>query len=339
MTALQRGAAHGESFREDIRALAQIRLELIMKAWGHSKPDSVLEKAAKHLPILESFDRDLYEEFQGIAQASGISEVELLVLNHYTDLRDLGIAEKALEEGCSILHARYGNEVLMAQTWDMHATAEPFVMMLYLPDEGVWTQTITGCLALCGLSRTGLAVAINNLVMSDARVGVSWPTLVRKMLRAGTVEAAVEVLKSAPVASGHHYALSDPQQSKAWEISGTGAALVYDGSTSPYVHTNHCLDKGLDELSRISPTSTTHDRFQQADRLLACNPEPSATELWDMMACRDNFPNSLFTDRSSADNPHGVATCARVLMDCVRGEFWARSASDAEQTPKNYEWD
>jgi isopenicillin-N N-acyltransferase like protein len=339
MTASERGEAHGESFRQDIRDLAQIRTELIMKAWEHPTAHVVLEKARMHLPILEQYDSDLYQEFQGIARGSGLKEENLLVLNHYTDLRDLGIPEHSLEEGCSILHARYGEEVLLAQTWDMHATAEPFVLMLYLPDEQVWTLTITGCLALCGMSRSGFSVAINNLVMSDAKVGVSWPTLVRKMLRAHSVPEAESVLGQSPVASGHHYALVDPNQSKAWESSGSGAALVYDGSFSPYVHTNHCLDKRLDGLSRISPTSTTHDRYQQAEELLAENPTPNALELWQMMACRKNFPHSLFTDRSTAENPHGVATCARVLMDCVRGEIWARAGSDPDQTPRKYEWD
>lgn len=339
LSAAQRGEVHGEVFRDDIRELAQIRTELIQKAWMQAKPDVIVEKATAHIPVLKSYDTDLFEEFDGIARAAGLSHESLLILNHYTDLRDLGITSTAMEEGCSILHARYGQEVLLAQTWDMHATAEPFVLMLYLPDEKVWTLTITGCLALCGLSNSGLAVAINNLVMSDGRIGVSWPTLVRKMLRGGTVEGALEVLSQAPVASGHHYALADPGRSEAWEISGTASSKVYDGTTSPYVHTNHCLDTKLDELSRISPTSTTHDRFHQAQDLLAKNPRPNAQQLWEMMACTDNFPNSLFTDRTTPDNPHGVATCARVIFDCLRGEVWARAAKDDDQAPKKYHFD
>jgi isopenicillin-N N-acyltransferase-like protein len=291
-----------------------------------------------HLPVLRAFDLDLYQEFQGISRASGLDEDSLLVLNHYTDLRDLGLPEQALEEGCSILHVRDGDRVLLAQTWDMHATAEPFVMMLYLPDEEVWTLTITGCLALCGLHRGGLAVAINNLVMSDAKVGVSWPTLVRKLLRAHKVEEAQRLLRDAPVSSGHHYLICDRQSSVGWETSGSGQSLVYDGHSSPYVHTNHCLDEYFRSLSRISPTSTTQERFDQAERLLSVEPAPTAERLWDMMACRDNFPSSLFTDRSTAENPHGVATCARVLMDCSKGEIWARAAKDEDQSPKLFEW-
>ncbi len=317
--------------------MAAIRTELIQKNWDRPA-SAVREKARPHLPILADYDQDLYEEFQGIAEASGAGEVDLLILNHYTDLRDLSLSAAGMEEVCSILHVRYGQEVLMAQTWDMHATSAPYVMMLHLPDEGVWVQTITGCLALCGLNKSGLAVAINNLVMSDAKVGVSWPTLVRRMLREPDVTGAERVLLSAPVGSGHHYALVDPVQSRAWETSGSHQALVYDGNRSPYVHTNHCLDQRMEELSRIAETSTTRDRFVQAGDLLGRNPEPTPSELWEMMGCRENFPRSLFTDRSSPENPHGVATCARVLMDCARGELWARSALDEDQSMRKFEW-
>lgn len=336
LSARDRGRVHGETFRDDIQALAEIRTSLISQAWLLEGPDRVLERAAEHLPVLADYDADLYQEFQGIAEAANLTEAQLLVLNHYTDLRDLGLATVALEEGCTILHTRYDDEAMIGQTWDMHATAEPFVIMLYLPDEGIWVQTITGCLALCGINRDGVAVAINNLVMGDARVGVSWPTLVRKMLRQPTTRQAEETLVTTRVGSGHHYLISDPELSVAWEISGSESAVVYHGGKGVYVHANHCLDDKLKALSQISPTSTTQARQCQADDLLEKNPRPSAQELWEMMACRVNFPHCLFTDRSSPDNPHGVATCARVLMDCKRREIWARAAFEAEQTPQIY---
>jgi isopenicillin-N N-acyltransferase-like protein len=338
LSATERGWIHGETYIDQVQELAEIRTELISIAWGGASGKRILALADEHLPVLREYDRDLYQEFQGIAQAARVSEQRLLVLNHYTDLRDMGITDQALEEGCSILHTRYGEEVLTAQTWDMHATAEPFCLMMYLPDEGVWTLTVTGCLALCGLSSTGLGVTINNLVMADAKVGISWPTLVRKMLRAGNVEAAEHVLLNSPIGSGHHYALVDRNSSRAWESSGSRNVLVYDGQKSPYVHTNHCLDTQLDELSRISPTSTTHSRFSQANELLEANPRPSADELWEMMACRIDFPNSLFTDRTTEFTPHGIATCARTLMDCQRMEIWARSGKDSEQTPMKFDF-
>jgi isopenicillin-N N-acyltransferase-like protein len=329
---------HGETFRDDIATLAEIRTSLIATAWLIEGPEKVRQRAQEHLPLLQAYDADLYAEFQGIAEGSNLSEADLLILNHYTDLRDLGIVTEALEEGCTILHTRYDHEVLIGQTWDMHATAGPFVMMMYLPDEGVWVQTVTGSLALCGMNRHGMAVAINNLVMGDARVGVSWPTLVRRMLRDTAVPQAEKTLVSTTVGSGHHYLLSDRDVSVAWEISGSQSAVVFRGSQGVYVHANHCLDAKMSAISQISPTSTTNERQRQAEDLLGDNPRPSAQQMWEMMGCRVNFPYSLFTDRRTADNPHGVATCARVMMDVGRGQIWACSGFAAEQSPVVYDF-
>jgi isopenicillin-N N-acyltransferase-like protein len=329
LSARERGRVHGETFRQDIVELAGIRTSLIAAAWLQQGPDRVRERAREHLPLLQQYDADLYEEFQGIAEGAGISEADLLILNHYTDLRDLSPVEEALEEGCTILHVRYGDEALIGQTWDMHATAGPYVMMMYLPDEGVWVQTVTGCLALCGMNSRGLAVAINNLVMGDARVGVSWPTLVRRMLRDPNVLKAEETLIGTRVGSGHHYLLADRELSVAWEISGTQSAVTFHGKKGVYVHANHCLDSKMEALSQISPTSTTSHRQCQAEELLKEIPQPTPEELWQMLGCRVNFPYSLFTDRRTPDNPHGVATCAKVLMDVKRGEIWARSGFES----------
>lgn len=338
LSAHQRGLMHGETFRQDIRELAQIRTELIATAWNQEGPEQVRARAREHLPLLESYDDDLYQEFQGIAEGAGIGEDDLLILNHYTDLRDLGLVREALEEGCTILHVRKPGSALIGQTWDMHATAGPYVMMMLSPDEGVWVQTVTGCLGLCGLNRSGLAVAINNLVMSDARVGVSWPTLVRRMLREPTVARAEEVLLQTRVGSGHHYLLSDPERSVAWEISGSRSAVTFRAEQGIYVHANHCLDRSMAALSEISPTSTTAQRQEQAEQLLQENGQPTAEELWDMLGCRVNFPYSLFTDRRTPENPHGVATCARVVMDCSRRHIWARSGFDADPSPRQYDF-
>lgn len=339
LSAQERGRVHGETFREDIHQLAEIRRGLACAEWLKVGEGEARAVAERHLPLLAAYDEDLYQEFQGIAQAANISQADLLILNNYTDFRDLGLNRSSLEEGCTILQARYDEEVLIGQTWDMHASAEPFVIMMFFPDEAVWVQTVTGCLALCGLNRDGLAVTINNLVMKDAQVGVSWPTLVRKMLRTSTTQEAESVLLSTKVGSGHHYLVGDRHRSVAWEIGASRKAKLFDGAYGTYVHANHCLDSEMEALSRISATSTTTHRQGQGQELLAKKPQPTAKELWDILGCRQNFPYCLFTNRSSVDNPHGVATCARVLFDCKRGEVWARAAFDQDQLPIVYCFD
>src|SRR5262245_18347262 len=83
------GHAHGETFREEIKTLAQLRVYLCTKTGTFSKREQVMVAAKAHLAPLEAYDRGIYDELVGIAEGSGASPEEIVVANHYTDLRDL----------------------------------------------------------------------------------------------------------------------------------------------------------------------------------------------------------------------------------------------------------
>jgi hypothetical protein len=51
------GRIHGEMFRGEIQALAQIRAYLCTKIGGFKQRDQVMAAARAHLPVLERFDR------------------------------------------------------------------------------------------------------------------------------------------------------------------------------------------------------------------------------------------------------------------------------------------
>ncbi len=90
------------------------------------------------------------------------------MLNHYTDLRDLAASEATPDDGCTLLSQRSEmGSSLLGQTWDTHATAIPYVMMMQVPKQddvpAIWVLTITGCLGMCDFNQAGTGVAINNL--------------------------------------------------------------------------------------------------------------------------------------------------------------------------------
>ncbi len=316
----QWGQAHGESFAKEIAELAEIRLELIRVNWEVETFDPILETARRHLPVLEDFDRDLWDELHGISQGSRVDPARIVVLNHYTDLRDLKPKESP-EEGCSVVYSRSQKGTFLGQTWDMHASSEPYVMMLKVPEPEMWVLTITGCLALCGMTSNGLGVCINNLLSLDAQVGVVWPALVRKMLAAGSPQAAHQLLLQAPVGSGHHYLVADKSQVFGVETSGIHRKTVYRGEQPFYYHTNHCLDEAVAASSQVSPTSTTHLRYSKLEQLFT---EPADfDQLWNLLGSKDGYPKSLFTNLATANNPHAMFTCARILMDLEKRRLMA----------------
>lgn len=354
----QWGQAHGETFRGEIRSLAEIRIYLTTKLGRFADAAAVLLTAEAHLPVLAAYDRELYEELCGIAEGAAVSPAHVVVLNHYTDLRDIdpdhphgpegagtpGRAEDAVPEGsdrggdqdggCSILWTMTAGGPILAQTWDMHATAIPYVMMLHVPGRGpeqpeMWLFTLTGCLGMTGLNQHGMGMAINNLHSKDGRVGVVWPALVRRALREHTARGARDVVLESPIGSGHHYLVADAQAAFGIETSGTLRRLVLDlaeadAAEPAYVHTNHCLNPAVGAASRVPPASTTYDRYERLRASVEARPVADVHDAWARLGSHDGYPRSVCTNMATPENPHGAATCGAVAMELGSRRVWAQ---------------
>lgn len=349
------GRIHGESFRGEIHSLSEIRTYLTMRVGNFPDAETVLRVAAAHLPVLERYDRDLYEELCGIAEGSGASPAQIVVLNHYTDLRDLNPATALAADGaggpddaggCSIVWARAPSGPILAQTWDMHATSIPYVMMLYVPERAgrpaAWLFTLTGCLGMTGLNRHGLGVAINNLFSSDARVGVVWPALVRRSLCERTAAGARDVVLHSPVGSGRHYLVADTATAWGIEASGSLSEVIFDADAratdTAYIHTNHCLGAVVGAHGRVPPTSTTHDRYQWLTASVAERPVADVPDVWRRLGSQDGYPRSVCTNMATPENPHGTATCGAIAMELGARRLWAQTGLIHNVAPDRFEF-
>ena len=328
-TPRDQGRGHGEAFRGEIGSLAEIRLFLCTQMTGASR-EAVLNAARQHVPVLERYDPALADELIGIAEGAALDPALIVVLNHYTDLRDLDLGADHhgdTTDGCSVIYARTGAGVLAAQTWDMHATSIPYVIMLQVPEQGgrpaAWILSLTGCLGIAGMNRRGLALCVNNLSSTDARVGVVWSALVRRALAQPSAAQARELLVEAPFGSGRHFLCADSEQAFGIEASGTRRAVVFDGDARDYVHTNHCLDPLVETCTKIAPGATTHDRYRFLRESLDRRPVDSADQLWELLGSTEGYPRSVCGNQSTPENPHGAATCAGLLMSPARGELLA----------------
>ena len=348
-----RGAAHGEHFRDRIHAITRIRIDLALSQGKFESEDEVIRTAQLHLPVLEAFDADLHAELLGIAEGADLDPAKVVVLNHYTDLKDVdpkapdgsSTASGNETEDCSAVIANTPDGAVLAQTWDMHGSAEPYVCMLEIPAEGdrpaVWSFTITGCLALAGMNDAGVGVTINNLKSKDARVGVVWPALVRRMLRERGADAAKHVLMTAPMSSGHHYAIVDRERAYAIETSGRLKSVVFearfaDSPGATFVHTNHCLDEGVAAVSWVAEWSTSRDRYDWLCHSVGAHPVESRRDLWARLGTHEGYPRSVCTHLAGAENPHAMKTCGAIAMDPGRLEVWAHQGCIHGVEPTTY---
>jgi len=339
------GRIHGETFRGEIRAVSAIRTWLSTTAGGRGGfPDraAVLSAAEAHLPILARYHAGLHDELIGIAEGAGVTPAEIVVANHYTDLRDLDpdparwqpAPEGEDPGGCSVVWSDSRTGRILAQTWDMHATAIPYVMALYVPESEqgpeAWLLTVTGCLGMAGIngSNARVAIAINNLHSTDATVGVVWPAMVRRALQQTSAAAARDVVLGSPIGSGHHYFVADRDEAFAIETSGRLRKVVFgaegraSGVATSYCHTNHCLDPEVAAASRIPDGSTTQDRYDWLTKSLAENEIRDLPDVWERLGSQEGWPRSVCTNMSTPENPHGAATCGAIAMNLDTGEVW-----------------
>ncbi|MGB0680269.1 MAG: C45 family autoproteolytic acyltransferase/hydrolase [Polyangiales bacterium] len=326
------GQAHGENFRPLIQELCAIRNALALEIGGFADLPALHALAARHWPILEAWSPALAEEMRGIAAGADVLPEEILVLNHYTDLRDLGPARRDLDgpdvaasEGCSLVYRRGPAGALLGQSWDMHASAIPYVLALKVPETGhapaAWVLSVVGCVGMAGLNSAGLGVTINNLHSRDARIGLVWPALVRGLLCRHDFGAARTALRQAPVGSGHHYFIAQGRHNLGLEFSGTRQAVVAE-DVDCFVHTNHCLDAMIAARTHARPESTSQARLDWLTPRVSPTAPQNLAELWQLLGSHDGYPRSVCTHLARPEQPHAPNTCGGIAMDLQQRHAW-----------------
>ena len=105
------GHKHGETYRTAIRELYEIRRELML-AKNPALVKSIIPLADEQLVATRAFAPDITEELEGIAEGAGLTPDEIVILNNYTDFRDIEMPE----EGCSTVHVSQAGQVYSGQT-------------------------------------------------------------------------------------------------------------------------------------------------------------------------------------------------------------------------------
>ena len=251
------GHAHGLAYGEEIRAYADERVRLAgSRFWAGGEIDrvDVLDIARSCLPAHEAHSADLYAELCGLADGAGITPEEAVVVGGFTDFVDTVRAvvggdhpSEVQEDDCTafiVPDARSDGRGFYGQTWDMHDTATPYVVLLRLrPKDGqaALVFTTTGCLGQLGMNEAGVCVGINNLVATDGCPGVMWTSVVRDALLQESAASARDAILDAELAGAHSFltfdASGDGYMIEAFPTARPAKQLADDA----LVHTNHAL--------------------------------------------------------------------------------------------------
>jgi isopenicillin-N N-acyltransferase like protein len=324
------GAAHGSAYAEEIRAYTEERVRLSTEGvWaGHAMSvDDVLELAQACLPAHQAYDADLYAEMLAMADAAGISPAEAVIVGGFTDFLDtvraVGGGPRP-EDSCTTVLVppeAGGGEPWFAQTWDMHDTATPYIVMLHTKvlghPEGLVFTTV-GCLGQIGMNAAGICVGINNLTAGDGKVGVTWPFVVRKALAQTSIDAALACITEADLAGGHNFLLLDTD-GRGYDVEAMPTAThVVELGDQPIAHTNHCLGAATQAVEgprAPERVASSEARLHRALELVKEEPVDQATL---QALTRDE---EAICERSSP--PYHVESCGATVMRPATGDLWA----------------
>jgi isopenicillin-N N-acyltransferase-like protein len=320
-SARARGQSHGESFRQAIGELARIRRDLMIQKNPGLRPERIADLAARQWAATEQFEPEIADEVEGIAEGAKLSIEDLVVLNNYTDFRDIHVPD----QGCSVIYVNRG-EPLAGQTWDMHASAKNYVCCLEIPapvpDERQIVFSLVGCVGLMGFNGRGLMVGVNNINTDGARPGVLWPVVIRHMLRSSTFDEMRRRLVAAPVTSGHSYLIANRRQAEFWEVMPDLAEKVSalaSGDRGHLFHTNHCLGPRSRSREIVSAqSSTTHVRFGLLEKKL--DRVQSFGDAYGLLNDHENYPQAICSNFQSGVQDPSV-TCGGALGDLASGKI------------------
>jgi len=338
-SARERGLAHGETLRKEIQELNSIRIGLFRKYTETLHPLKAEGIVHSQIEFLRGH-LEYFDEFCGIALGAGITLGDLMILNNYTDLRDFGyVPTEAVKDkvdrldGCSLFSYRQHGKNICGQTWDMHASARPYI--LHLEAEKTHLLTVAGCLGLAGINPQGPAVFINNMHCSETSLRLAWPILVRSLLNAPTASKAATFLKSNIPCSGHNYLICDANETLNVEATGSRTAVTdhLKGDGVCY-HTNHFLDPQLAKteiLERQSPS--TLKRRERLGKYF----ENKKDEPLDMQRLATDILGGGEIEGinipATPNDPHRAMTCGGLIIDLAerKGQIFAGNYSENDR--------
>ncbi len=315
------GLMHGESFRAGIHELIQIRRSLMLEKNPQLTLEHVSRLAHQQWQITCDYDPPLAAEIEAISQGAGASIEDIVILNNYTDFRDIQVPD----QGCSVVVVNYDQGPVAGQTWDMHGSAKDYVCCLRVPQPG-FTQpailySIVGCVGMMGIHPRGSMVGVNNINTDGARAGVLWPCVVRRILQQHSHAQMVEQLRVAPVTSGHTYLIASLESSEFWEVMPGLAERVsrLDAAEDGFLfHTNHCLGpQARQRESAVSMNSTTHIRYELLEKKITA--VRTLDDVYQLLNDHENYPKSICSN-FQIDSQDPSITCGGAAAELKTGQ-------------------
>ena len=331
------GVQHAQKYSDAIHEFTKDRIQLSMgEAWTgrNISREAVLALADACVAEHEAYSPELMDELRGMSDVTGLSSGELIINNGFTDFIDvvyaLGEEQEAkipqrVADDCTAFlvsnEIADGGRGFFGQTWDMHATATPHVILLNgKPDNApdFLAFTITGCVGMIGMNEHGIAVGINNLLGGDGQIGVNWTFVIRKVLMQDNIEDALACITEAKLAGAHNFMIMDKHgNGYNAEAMSTRKVVTPLENGNSLIHTNHCIVEYTREVERErheESLASSRKRLDVAQNHL--KNRPVTVEALMELTRADHIC-------AESTHPFHSETAGATIMQPATGNFWA----------------
>lgn len=246
-SAAHRGAQVGLQFSNEMQKLFEIRMRILLQGSDES-PERIMEICSRLWESVRIHVPEVWEEVNATRLAANMAGWQMIVLGAYTDVSDFLTHRMMNVHECTVLAE--GNRRIVRGTWDSHAEAGDFSLVL-VREHGDWRSaalTTVGWPAQFGVNSDGLVFAITNLTPQSTNLwGIPYIAAVSQVSLMKSTNSALKWLESVSFASGHSYVLSAPDGLALLESSGEGSMIV-ESLGGDIIETNHYVSS-LDDNS------------------------------------------------------------------------------------------
>jgi isopenicillin-N N-acyltransferase like protein len=240
----------GRQYGKEVSQLIKKNIAVYARLFQfHTKLDrtSAITKAEEYIPVINNYDEDIMSEIRGIADGSGTSLGEIVMLNTRMEL----LSKAPIHECTSMAvvpPASRDNHIWLAQNWDWLQVTKGLSILLKVKQQGKPEVTMlveAGHVGKMGFNETGLGLCVNWLGADKQKIGVPFIVLCRAILNSEQIIDATNALYRCERAVAGNFMLGH-KSGFAIDFETTSDDIDFiEPSNGILVHSNHFISARL----------------------------------------------------------------------------------------------